>query len=139
MSEANRDEALKCFHISRQHWASGQRGLAHKYALKSVSLYETADGRAWLEKIQVEYNGEGVDEEPAPPKPTKSPASEEVKKQETASNASTASFTAEQLAQVKKFDKINKNDYYAVLGVPKDASDADIKKAYRKVCLSFLI
>ena len=32
---------------------------------------------------------------------------------------------------------MSKRDYYTVLGVPRDASDQDIKSAYRKLALKF--
>lgn len=131
-NEANREEALKCLHISRQFWGSNQKGAALKYAAKSVSLFETADGRAWLEKVRGEYQG-GEEEAPSDAQPIK----EEPRKASPSGSSNTetskASYSAEQVAEVKKFAKISKNDYYAVLGVPKTASDADIKKAYRKV------
>jgi DnaJ family protein B protein 12 len=131
-NEANREEALKCLKISRQFWESSQKGTALKYASKSVSLFETADGLAWLEKIRGEYQG-GEEEATSAAQPAK----EEARKASPTGSANTetskASYSDEQAAEVKKFTKISKNDYYAVLGVPKTASDADIKKAYRKV------
>src|SRR4051812_43103795 len=41
-------------------------------------------------------------------------------------------WTREHLDSVKRFQKINKNDFYAVLDIETAASEADIKKAYRK-------
>jgi DnaJ family protein B protein 12 len=133
VSEANRDEALKCLHISRQHWASEQKALAHKYAMKSVSLYETADGRAWLEKIKAEFIPGDTDNVTSPDTATEKQEKTQGDVKKETKGEPTQAYTAEQSAEVRKFDKINKNDYYAVLGVPKNASEADIKKAYRKV------
>ena len=40
-------------------------------------------------------------------------------------------YTPEQAAAVKRIRKLE--NYYEILDVPKDASDADIKKAYKRV------
>lgn len=42
-------------------------------------------------------------------------------------------YTEEQVLEIQKFDRINKNDYYAILTVERDADDLSIRKAYKKV------
>lgn len=40
-------------------------------------------------------------------------------------------------AQKKAKEKKKNKDYYAILGVAKDCSDADIKKAYKKAAVKW--
>lgn len=54
----------------------------------------------------------------APPKPEKPAAPE---------------YTTDQLEAVKRIKKCK--DYYEILSISKDASDSDIKKAYKKLAL----
>ena len=47
-------------------------------------------------------------------------------------------FTAEQVEGIKRLSKFKqKGDLYGVLGLEKGCSDAEIKKAYRKLALQF--
>lgn len=51
--------------------------------------------------------------------------------------SSSSLYTAEQVEEVKQFLKLDKNDYYAVLSVPRNAEADEIKRAYKKQALRF--
>ncbi|GLC37065.1 hypothetical protein PLESTB_001395500 [Pleodorina starrii] len=162
MTDANKDEARKCLALARQALAQDQLDRAEKFARKAQRLYASVEGQAILEALESAKaakwsspregpstshhhhqqhtstaNGHGRHGEThassgrtteggpkLPPKPSKgakpSPPVEDP-------------GTPEQRAIVAQVLKAK--DFYEVLGLARDATDEDIKKAYRKLAL----
>lgn len=59
----------------------------------------------------------------------------EMEKAKMNTTSEPEAWTKEQLDSVNRFQKINKNDFYAVLDVEQTASETEMKKAYRRVRL----
>eukprot|EP00026_Physarum_polycephalum_P010761 Phypoly_transcript_10940.p1 GENE.Phypoly_transcript_10940~~Phypoly_transcript_10940.p1 ORF type:complete len:389 (+),score=71.30 Phypoly_transcript_10940:66-1232(+) len=145
--EGNKDEALRCLDIARKHYSDGNLPQALKFVQKSLNLYPTDSARDLLtiyenkSKENAHHNASHTQ-----PSPTNNTSHTTHRKPHTsasstgntgnAGNPSPAperAYTQEQLEAVQRVRKVK--DYYAILEISKDASEADIKKAYRKLAL----
>lgn len=143
-SEANKDEALKCFELSKRFFAQAEHELALKYAQKSIRLFSTDEGKLWLDVVEkavssTQSNSSSASTESVKNGPTSfhdekfpSTSSDSRKKPNNAEKKSER-VNEEQIREVKRMLSIDKNDYYTILGLERGADDVDIKKAYRKV------
>lgn len=144
----NADAAQQCLDISRCAWSERRDlGKALKFARKAEQLHSTAAGRRWLAELssagvdgaagadgatrgqsRSAANRTGFDAKPEPAKKESQAGGDGG-----SSNSSIGrEYTGEQVEAVRRIKKCGR-DYYAVLGLVRDCSDADIKKAYRKV------
>jgi DnaJ family protein B protein 12 len=146
----NKDEAARCRDIAAGASKQGEHARAVKFLKKSLSLYPLPGVEALL--AQAEKMAAGGKPAAAPANSSKSAPSNSngnsrPMPQRSASTASAASstegpprraFTADQEAIVKKILKCREGGrgaHYRVLGVNQDASESDLKKAYRKLAL----
>jgi DnaJ family protein B protein 12 len=125
----NKEEALRCVELSKQQWRQGEKHRALRLAKKSILLFETAEGIAWLETIERSFSS-------TPVTPNTNSTASSRKQSTTASAVPEREYTAEQVEAVRRV-KQNGSDYYSVLGLERNANDAEIKRAYRKMALQF--
>ncbi|KAI8377914.1 uncharacterized protein BYT42DRAFT_572178 [Radiomyces spectabilis] len=131
--EINKDEAIRCLSIAKNHYGNGNYTAALKFTKKSLGLYPTDDAKAFLEKAEKaaasasqETTGTstGINTTSSQTKPEKR-AEEKTKK-----------HTPEQAAAVKAILSCG-TDYYKVLSLDKKCTEVQVKKAYRKLALQF--
>ncbi|KAJ2767416.1 Chaperone protein dnaJ [Coemansia nantahalensis] len=135
--EVNRDEAERALALAQQRWESGDQAAALRLARKSHSLYPTDGSKALVER----YAAGGAAPRAAPQAGgsraglrSRTRAAESEATDEKAGGQ--RAYTTEQ-AQAVRTAMAAKNDYYKLLGVAATATDAELKKAYRKSALMF--
>lgn len=128
----------RCIEISRRKLDAGDVAGALKFATKAANLHDSPEVQALLKKVS------------ATPVEVKSGA----KTTSTSFSGSTSSgsttqrpavnrehtqpkrdYTPEQEAIVKRVRKCNHTAFYEILAVKKESTDAEVKKAYRKLAL----
>lgn len=125
--DGNKDEAERCVDLAERYIREKKFEDAEKFIRKAQKLYPTQKTDDLLTKVTnlLKQNGKSESE------PT-------VRKRHTANKEgsqaqATVEYTKDQLEAVKRIKKCK--DYYEILGVNKEATDSDIKKAYKKLAL----
>lgn len=130
--EINKDEAIRCLSIAKNHYGAGNYAAALRFTKKSISLYPTDDAKSFLEKAE-----KAAAEQPnnvTSSKPFTSTNGKNRTNDQTPASApsSEKKYTREQAEAVKRILACG-TDYYKVLSVDKDCTEAQLKKSYRKV------
>ena len=115
----NADEAVKCLNMAKRAINERLFVKAEKWLTKSIKLHETNEAQTLLQRLDLirasaKANPPVVKRTPIPEPPPKVFTPEEAK-----------------IAD----DILKSKDYYDILGVAKDISNAQLKRAYKKKCL----
>jgi DnaJ family protein B protein 12 len=163
--ESNKDEALRSFAIAEKYFNAENLTAARKFCTKSISLFNTPQAEKLLVKINAaaanppsstssatsadsagpSTSASGAEGHPSaagmkhrhnPPNVAASASTSSSSSATTNGNAKKRDYTPEQHAVVKRVRACKMTEYYEILEVKKDCEEADIKKAYRKVCVT---
>ncbi|XP_011695643.1 PREDICTED: dnaJ homolog subfamily B member 12 [Wasmannia auropunctata] len=126
--DSNKDEAERCMELAERFMRERKYDEAEKFARKAQKLYPTKKAEDLLAEVAL-LSKQNQKSESAEPNVRKR---QNVTKDGTHSQ-SNSEYSKEQLEHIKRIRKCK--DYYEILGVSKDATDSDIKKAYKKLAL----
>lgn len=135
--EVNKDEAERCIEYAERFILDGKKDRAEKFLLKAERLFSTQKAKDLLEQLktfqpQAEQEGEPRKRR-VPKKESDEQPQHKENQQQSKSSASDKEFNKEHLEAVKRIKKCK--DYYEILGVSKESTDSDIRKAYKKLAL----
>jgi DnaJ family protein B protein 12 len=128
--EVNKEEAVRCLSIAKNHFGNGNYTSAVKLAKKSISLYPTDEAKAFLVKAEARAQNAGSSATATGSSANASSSAESTKRREHKAQA--REYTQEQIEAVKRIRACG-TDYYKVLSLEKTCTETEIKKSYRKV------
>ncbi|XP_062561461.1 dnaJ homolog subfamily B member 12-like [Armigeres subalbatus] len=132
--EVNKDEARRCIDIALMAFKFGNMEKAQKFAEKSRRLFPLKEADDLIRIIR-----NLASSSTSKPKPTTPTSGDEGTRRRTTTKEKpqepklNVDYTQEQLDAVKRIKKCK--DFYEVLGVKKESTDSEIKKAYKKLAL----
>lgn len=148
--EANKPECEKCIKIAQAAMSEGNYEKAIKFLEKSNRLYPNDLAKRLLENVKERMNNANNKENESSSERRNSTAAgagddaESSARRRKATESEGAGphtstgqkeYSPDQVSAVKKIKGCK--DFYEILGVPKSATEADLKKAYRKLALQF--
>lgn len=135
--ESNRDEADRCIDIALSAFATGNYEKSERFLRKAENLYPTQRAKEILAKIRHFSNennsrkrGANQQQQQQPPNNPRTNGSGD---ESPTADSTQRDYTKEQMNVVRRIKTCK--DFYEVLGVTKESSDSDIKKAYKKLAL----
>jgi len=138
---ANLGEAEKCRDLGKKYLQAGEWAKAVKFFEKSLQLYPLSAVAAMRDRAQA-----NLEKHSSPPSSSASANSRAggdggsngtARVDSANTGISGRSFTPEQEQGAKQLIALGKKDNYKVLGIARNAGDAEIKKAYRKLSLKY--
>lgn len=138
--ESNRDEALKCLRLAEKYLAEENELKAERFAQKSMNMFPNERAKEILEALSKPQQSSSSQQhgkcngQASPTTPT-SQTAENLGSDGEGSPTSASEYTQDQVDAVKRVRRCQ--DYYEILGVSKDAAEAELKKSYRKLALQF--
>jgi curved DNA-binding protein CbpA len=136
MSLANRDEAEKCREIAKTALRKGEWDKAIKFFDKSLRLYPLAGVEGMKQRAEEEKAKEARRSSNPRPEASARPTSNGSTENGSNSNSSRP-YTEQQVKACTDILNRKKKGHYEVLGVSREATDDEIKRAYRKLALKF--
>mgnify|MGYP002719352878 FL=1 len=131
------DEARKALDLARKHDENGNIEAALKWARKSVAIYSTPEAMALFTRLK-EKGAQGTPSADSgassAPKETVYMATK-TETRKTDAEGPRSEYTEQQVEVVRRVKRAG-GDFYAVLNVQKTATDTEVKKSYKKVCIS---
>lgn len=146
--KVNKEEAERCRDMGAAALKNGQHARAAKLFKKSLNMYPLPgvevllDQAERMEKQPKSNTGASASQATSQPPPNRSNSSPSVSASATSSSSNAGAdgrtYTENQVKIVKdvlRAKEGGRGAHYRVLGVSQDATEADIKKAYRKLAL----
>jgi DnaJ family protein B protein 12 len=131
----NKDEAERCIEIALQKRTQGDIAGALRFVRKSINLFPTSRAEELLkvlESAQGENTGTSTS---AKTTPSDAGLRHRTDSSGTRPANDSSNYREEHVRAVQRVLSCSKTDYYAILSVDKNATEAHIKKAYRKLAL----
>ncbi|KAI1292181.1 DnaJ -like protein subfamily B member 12 [Halotydeus destructor] len=139
--EGNKDESEKCIALAKKYIREGDVEKGLKWLKKADQMFPSKEAKDLIASTEntgssaPNGNAKRTNGEASRPSSKQSTPSRDEPRKTPASNGPRSDFTSEQLEAVKKINKCK--NYYEILGITKEATEADLKKQYRKLALQF--